>query len=293
MQLGFEPSDDFDVTFSLSSTESESDGNPQDLETFDMLPNLNFQGSRADWVSDFLEAAGQPRIDPNNDPRIVLDDFTMPDWCFLDDANPDWDAACEQINESDYRAVRRQRRLGAERSLDVDVDDRPVGLRKLTASPIGSCSAPRLGTMTSSPKSLPRAAAQHRVRSVRRRDRPSYFEEDVYGSPGTGGPNYDRRGTSSFPTGGEWQRCRRRQRAERTVHDRLVGRSPEFGVDWGLRERRPGTSPTVSISRPVYVTRSTKRRSRRRALPPTTSCRSADCRDTVSPPTIGTTPTGG
>ena len=59
-----EPSDEFSVTFSLSSTESESDGNPQDLETFDMKPDLNYRGQRADWVSDFLEAAGQPRIDP-------------------------------------------------------------------------------------------------------------------------------------------------------------------------------------------------------------------------------------
>jgi hypothetical protein len=103
VQLALEPSDRLSVTFGLSSTESESDGNPQDLETFDMLPHLNYQGGRADWVSDFLEAAGQPRLDPNNDPRVVLDDFTMPDWCFLDDADPDWDAACEQFNESEYR----------------------------------------------------------------------------------------------------------------------------------------------------------------------------------------------
>ena len=103
MQLALEPSDELRVTFSLSSTKSESDGNPQDLETFDMNPTLNYQGQRADWVSDFLQGAGQPRIDPNNDPRIVLDDFTLPDWCFLDDANPDWDAACEQTNESEYR----------------------------------------------------------------------------------------------------------------------------------------------------------------------------------------------
>ena len=60
LQLAIEPSDEFSVTFSLSSTESESNGNPQDLETFDMLPDLNFQGQRADWVSDFLQAAGQP-----------------------------------------------------------------------------------------------------------------------------------------------------------------------------------------------------------------------------------------
>ena len=26
----------------------------------------------------------------------------MPDWCFLDDANPDWDDLCRQWNKSDY-----------------------------------------------------------------------------------------------------------------------------------------------------------------------------------------------
>lgn len=100
-QLAFEPSDDLRVSLSLTSTDSESDGNPQDLATFDMRPNLDYEGQRADWVSDFLEAAGQPRIDPADDPRIVLDSYTMPDWCFLDDADPDWDAACEQRNDAE------------------------------------------------------------------------------------------------------------------------------------------------------------------------------------------------
>lgn len=100
-QLALEPSDDLRVAFALTSTDSESDGNPQDLATFDMRPDLNYEGQRADWVSDFLEAAGQPRIAPFNDPRIVLDDYTMPDWCFLDDADPDWDADCEQRNDAE------------------------------------------------------------------------------------------------------------------------------------------------------------------------------------------------
>jgi iron complex outermembrane receptor protein len=105
LQLAWEPSDNLRLSFGLSSTESESDGNPQDLHTFDMNPDLNYQGNRADWVSDFLAAAGQPRIDPNNDARIVLDDYTMPDWCFIDDGDPDWDALCEQTNESQYDQV--------------------------------------------------------------------------------------------------------------------------------------------------------------------------------------------
>jgi iron complex outermembrane receptor protein len=104
LQLAIEPSDKLRVGFSLSSSETNSDGNPQDLATFDMLPNLNFEGGQADWISDWLEASGQPRIDGAaalpGDPRIVLDDYTMPDWCFIDDIDPDWDAACNQFNDS-------------------------------------------------------------------------------------------------------------------------------------------------------------------------------------------------
>ncbi len=58
IQLGLEPSDNLRISLSLTSTDSESDGNPQDLASFDMRPDLNYEGQRADWVSDFLEAAG-------------------------------------------------------------------------------------------------------------------------------------------------------------------------------------------------------------------------------------------
>jgi iron complex outermembrane recepter protein len=98
LQVAIEASEKLRLTLGLSSWDSESDGNPQDLATFDMLPNLNFEGGQADWVEDWLVGAGQAPIDPNNDPRIVLDSYTMPDWCFIDDVDPDWDAACEQWN---------------------------------------------------------------------------------------------------------------------------------------------------------------------------------------------------
>jgi iron complex outermembrane receptor protein len=101
LQLAVEPNDDLRVTFGLSSTESESDGTPSDLATFDMAPDLNFQGQNADWVSDFLAAAGQPRL-AIGDSRVVRDDYAMTDWCFVDDADPDWDPACEQRNNSKY-----------------------------------------------------------------------------------------------------------------------------------------------------------------------------------------------
>lgn len=102
LQLAAEPSDRLRIAFNLSSSESESEGNPQDLGTFDMLPGLNFEGGQADWISDWLEAAGEPRIDGTavpGDPRIVLDPYTMPDWCFIDDLDPDWDPACAQYND--------------------------------------------------------------------------------------------------------------------------------------------------------------------------------------------------
>jgi iron complex outermembrane receptor protein len=108
LQLAVEPSDDLRFAFSLSSSESKSEGNPQDLATFDMRPGINFEGGQADWVSDWLEAAGEPRIDGTafpGDPRIVLDDYTMPDWCFIDDLDPDWDPACAQFNDGELNQL--------------------------------------------------------------------------------------------------------------------------------------------------------------------------------------------
>jgi iron complex outermembrane receptor protein len=102
LQLAVLPSDTVTVNFNLSYNKAESDGGAQDVVLWDMLPDQNFQGQYADWVSDFLAAAGQPRLDVYNDPRVILDDYTMPDWCFLDDANPDWDPLCEQYNNSEF-----------------------------------------------------------------------------------------------------------------------------------------------------------------------------------------------
>jgi iron complex outermembrane receptor protein len=105
LQLAFLPTDDLTINVNFSHTDLESDGGAQDLTLWDMRPNLNFEGNYADWLSDFLEAAGQPRLDAYQDPRVVLDDYTMPDWCFIDDADPDWDKACEQWNELTFDQV--------------------------------------------------------------------------------------------------------------------------------------------------------------------------------------------
>jgi len=101
---------DMNLSLGAMYLKSESDGNPQDLATFDMSPVdpingvsnvISFEGGYADWMSDFLQSSGQPRLS-NNDPRLVLDDYTMPSFCFLDDADPDWDDLCKQVNESTY-----------------------------------------------------------------------------------------------------------------------------------------------------------------------------------------------
>jgi iron complex outermembrane receptor protein len=105
VQLAIAPSSDFRIALGALVSDSQSTGNPADYESFDMSPNLNFQGNYADWMSDAFEAAGQPRLAVVDDPRLVLDDFTMPDICLLDDWNPDWDPACELRNDSLYWQV--------------------------------------------------------------------------------------------------------------------------------------------------------------------------------------------
>lgn len=104
------PSETVKVVFSLMRNESESEGSATDMVQFNMAPACPFdatvdtvcwQGNYADWMSDFLEAHGQPRLS-DNDPRLTLDDYTMPDFCFLTGPNPDWDDACRQWNKNEY-----------------------------------------------------------------------------------------------------------------------------------------------------------------------------------------------
>jgi|GEM_PF-502997 iron complex outermembrane receptor protein len=110
LQLGWHPTDDLTINFGGMYTDSWSDGSPTDMTQFNMNPvcptnpsqtTFCLQGNYADWVSDFLEQSGQPRLS-NNDPRLVRDDFSMPDWCFLDGADPDWDDQCKQWNTARY-----------------------------------------------------------------------------------------------------------------------------------------------------------------------------------------------
>jgi iron complex outermembrane recepter protein len=110
LQLAWNASDNLTLKFGALHSDSESDGSPTDMTFFNMDPVCPtnpanpfycLQGNYADWASDFLEGAGQERL-RQNDARLTADDFAMPDWCFIDDANPDWDDLCRQWNDSKY-----------------------------------------------------------------------------------------------------------------------------------------------------------------------------------------------
>jgi iron complex outermembrane receptor protein len=102
VQVAFKLGENAKLTLGGLYSDSKETGSPSDIVSWDMSPNLNFQGNYADWVSDALQLAGQPRLDVVNDPRLTRNDFTMPDLCLLDDFNPDWDALCEQHNDNTY-----------------------------------------------------------------------------------------------------------------------------------------------------------------------------------------------
>jgi iron complex outermembrane receptor protein len=114
VQLTWEPSDTLSLRFGAMHSDSKSEGSPTDMIFFNMDPVCPeelgggefycLQGNYADWVSDFLEQSGQDRL-RQNDARLVADDYAMPDWCFLDDADPDWDDMCRQWNNSKYTQV--------------------------------------------------------------------------------------------------------------------------------------------------------------------------------------------
>jgi iron complex outermembrane receptor protein len=104
------PSETVKVVFGLMRNDSQSEGSATDMVQFNMAPACPFdasvdtvcwQGNYADWMSDFLQAYGQPRL-RDNDPRLTLDDYSMPDFCFLTGPNPDWDEACRQWNKNEY-----------------------------------------------------------------------------------------------------------------------------------------------------------------------------------------------
>jgi iron complex outermembrane recepter protein len=105
LQGRWDASDAVQVNLGFLYSDSEGSGNPQDIIEFDMRPGIEgfIQGNYGDWLSDFLERAGQPPIAAYNDPRMLLDDFTAPGYCFIDDSNPDWDPACRLFSDTVYK----------------------------------------------------------------------------------------------------------------------------------------------------------------------------------------------
>ena len=103
LQVAYDFTDNLKLTVAGFYSKSHGTGSPQDIISFDLQPNLNYQGNYADWLRDALVLAGQAPLAVLNDPRILLDDFTMPDYCFLDDFNPDWDQACALRDDNTYK----------------------------------------------------------------------------------------------------------------------------------------------------------------------------------------------
>ncbi len=60
------------------------------------------QGNYSDWLSDALVLAGQAPLAVLDDPRVMLDNHTMPSFCFIDDFDPDWDQACALKDDNKY-----------------------------------------------------------------------------------------------------------------------------------------------------------------------------------------------
>ncbi len=103
--LRFEPSSDLTVDLGFIYSKSNSNGTPHVFEEFGMRPGIGegfWEGNYADWLGDALIADGQERIAAYNDPRIVIDDFTAPGFCLIDDFDPDFDDACLQYDNTDY-----------------------------------------------------------------------------------------------------------------------------------------------------------------------------------------------
>ena len=83
---------------------SKQNGSPFVVQEFDLRPGIDgvIQGNYGGWLNDAFKAAGQPPIAAYNDPRFVRGNYTAPDVCFLDDFNPDYDDACNQINNDTF-----------------------------------------------------------------------------------------------------------------------------------------------------------------------------------------------
>ncbi len=104
VNLRYQPNDRLDATLGFLYTDTKADGTPLVFTEFDMRPGIEgvIEGNFADWLNDAFKQAGQAPLAEYNDPRIVIDDFTAPSICLLDDFDPDYDRACSQDQRNKY-----------------------------------------------------------------------------------------------------------------------------------------------------------------------------------------------
>lgn len=104
LNLRFAPTDRFEATAGFLYSDSKASRTPLVFTEFDMRPGIEgvLEGNFGDWLNDAFKEDGQAPLAPYNDPRIVVDDFTAPSICLLDDFDPDFDEACEQFDNNRY-----------------------------------------------------------------------------------------------------------------------------------------------------------------------------------------------
>jgi iron complex outermembrane receptor protein len=98
------PAPNLTATLGFLYGDSKANGTPLVFKEFDMRPGVEgvIQGNYADWINDAFKLAGQAPLQAYNDPRIVRGAYKATDICLIDDFNPDYDPACNQINNNEY-----------------------------------------------------------------------------------------------------------------------------------------------------------------------------------------------
>jgi len=108
IQMLYTPNTDLKFTLSGLYSDAKSNGTPNVMKAWDMKSGITgvLEGNYADWISDWLQNAGQARLATVNDSRLVKSDpYAAPDFCFIDNANPDFGKACEQKSDSRYYQI--------------------------------------------------------------------------------------------------------------------------------------------------------------------------------------------
>ncbi len=96
------PSDDVTVDFKYRSEEQNGNSYTRTIEYVDLQGPLGFH---LEQLNRALINDGQPGI-VQNDPRLVLDDFSGPGFCFLfDNSATTWESECDQISRADNEQI--------------------------------------------------------------------------------------------------------------------------------------------------------------------------------------------